>query len=122
MKNLFAVSALALVLGAVSAPAMAQQANNAGGFTGPSQAAVSVAEALKLSDDTPVVLEGTIEQSLGDEKYMFKDASGSVIVEIDDEDWRGITVTPKDTVIINGEVDKDMFKTKIDADSISIKK
>ena len=53
---------------------------------------------------------------------MFKDASGSVIVDIDDEDWRGMTVTPQDTVIINGEVDKDFFKTKIDVDSISIKK
>ncbi len=114
MKNATFVSALVLSF-AIAGQAFA-------GFQGPGLPTSTVAQALEMSDDTPVVLEGTIEQSLGDEKYMFKDASGSVIVEIDDEDWRGITVTPKDTVIINGEVDKDMFKTKIDADSISIKK
>ena len=82
----------------------------------------SVAEALKLNDDTPVVLVGQIEKSLGDEKYLFKDASGSVTVEIDNEDWRGVTVTPKDTIVIQGEIDKDFFKTEIDVDSVALKK
>ena len=80
------------------------------------------AEALKLNDDTPVVLVGQIEKSLGDEKYLFKDASGSVTVEIDNEDWRGVTVTPKDTIVIQGEIDKDFFKTEIDVDSVALKK
>lgn len=118
MKNLFAVSALALVLGAVSAPAMAQQANNAGGFTGPSQAAVTVAEALKLSDDTPVVLVGHIEQSLGGEKYLFSDKTGSLTIEIDNDDWRGVSVNEKDTVEIRGEVDKGFTSFEIEVDSV----
>lgn len=94
----------------------------AGGFQGPGLAPSSVAEALKLNDDTPVVLVGQIEKSLGDEKYLFKDASGSVTVEIDNEDWRGVTVTPKDTIVIQGEIDKDFFKTEIDVDSVALKK
>ena len=94
----------------------------AGGFQGPVLAPSSVAEALKLNDDTPVVLVGQIEKSLGDEKYLFKDASGSVTVEIDNEDWRGVTVTPKDTIVIQGEIDKDFFKTEIDVDSVALKK
>ena len=92
------------------------------GFQGPGLAPSSVAEALKLNDDTPVVLVGQIEKSLGDEKYLFKDASGSVTVEIDNEDWRGVTVTPKDTIVIQGEIDKDFFKTEIDVDSVALKK
>lgn len=119
MKKIFAVSALALVLG-MSGAASAQMN---GGFQGPGLQPMSVADALKLNDDTPVILVGQIERSLGDEKYLFKDASGSVTVEIDNEDWRGLNVTPQDTVILNGEVDKEMFKdTKIDVDSIALKK
>ncbi len=92
-----------------------------GGFKGPGLAPSTVEQALNLSDDTAVVLEGNIERSLGDEKYLFKDATGSVTVEIDNKDWRGITVTPEDVVVIQGEVDKDFFKTEIDVDTISLK-
>ena len=119
MKKIFAVSALALALG-MSGAASAQMVS--GGFQGPGLAPMSVADALKLNDDTAVVLVGQIERSLGDEKYLFKDASGTVTVEIDNEDWRGLNVTPQDTVILNGEIDKEMFKdTKIDVDSIALK-
>lgn len=42
-------------------------------------------------------------------------------MEIDNEDWRGVTVTPKDTIVIQGEIDKDFFKTEIDVDSVALK-
>ena len=91
-------------------------------FQGPESAPVTVAEALQMKDDAQVVINGQIEKSLGDEKYLFKDASGSVTVEIDDEDWRGLDITPQDVVTIKGEVDKDMFSTEIDVDFIELKK
>lgn len=91
-------------------------------FQGPGLASVSVAEALQMKDDTPVVLNGQIEKSLGNEKYLFKDATGSVTVDIDDEDWRGLDVTPQDVITIKGEVDKEMFSTEIDVDSVELKK
>ena len=69
-----------------------------------------------------LVLEGKIEKSLGKERYVFSDATGSVNVEIDDDDWNGITVTPQNIVIIKGEVEKDMFKTEIEVDVIELKK
>lgn len=103
-------------------PAVLPDRSRPGAFRDPGLAPSSVAEALKLNDDTPVVLVGQIEKSLGDEKYLFKDASGSVTVEIDNEDWRGVTVTPKDTIVIQGEIDKDFFKTEIDVDSVALKK
>ena len=124
MNKFITASAFVVALGLITS-ALANGLTGpqqAGGFQGPGLAPSSVAEALKLNDDTPVVLVGQIEKSLGDEKYLFKDASGSVTVEIDNEDWRGVTVTPKDTIVIQGEIDKDFFKTEIDVDSVALKK
>ncbi len=124
MNKFITASAFVVALG-LSTSALASGftgPQQAGGFQGPGLAPSSVAEALKLNDDTPVVLIGQIEKSLGDEKYLFKDASGSVTVEIDNEDWRGVTVTPKDTIVLQGEIDKDFFKTEIDVDSVALKK
>lgn len=124
MNKFITASAFVLALG-LSTSAFAtgfQGPQNMGGFQGPGLEPSSVAEALKLNDDTPVVLIGQIEKSLGDEKYLFKDATGSVTIEIDNDDWRGVNVTPKDTIVIQGEVDKDFFKTEIDVDSVALKK
>ena len=124
MNKFISASAFVVALG-LSANAFAtgfQGPQNMGGFQGPGLEPSSVSEALKLNDDTPVVLVGQIEKSLGDEKYLFKDATGSVTIEIDNDDWRGVNVTPKDTIVIQGEVDKDFFKTEIDVDSVALKK
>jgi len=96
----------------------------AGGFEGPGVAssATTVKQALSMSDDSMVVLVGKIVNSLGDEKYTFRDNTGEVIIEIDDEDWHGVKVTPEDTIEIVGEVDKEfMEKTKIDVKSFTVK-
>lgn len=116
MKSLSLLAALVSVLGM----AAAAQA----GFVGPSNSEkATVAQAKEMADDTYVVLQGTIESSLGDEKYLFKDATGTIRVEIDDEDWQGLTVTPKDKVEIKGEVDTHLTKpADIDVDSITLVK
>jgi uncharacterized protein (TIGR00156 family) len=110
-----------LVLFSVLAMAQAQ---TGGGFAGPganANAATTVKDALQLRDDSIVVLQGRIVASLGDEKYTFQDATGSVMVEIDDDDWRGITVTPETTLEIVGELDKELFEaTKIDVKSFKV--
>lgn len=119
MKNILAISALALTVG-VFGVANAQQP--AGGFQGPGLAPSTVAQAKDMSDDTAVVLVGQIEKNLGGEKYSFKDATGSVIVEIDNEDWNGISVQPTDTIEISGQVDKDLLELEIDVDTVTLKK
>ncbi len=101
--------------------ASAQEFQPAGGFQGPGLPVSTVAEAMKMSDDSAVVLEGKIEKALGKDKYLFHDQTGSVTVEIDADDWRGV-VKPEDTVVIRGEVEKELFNTEIDADSVEIKK
>ena len=113
MKKILVISTFALMMG-ISNNALAQ-------YTGPSVATMTVAEASNLRDDTPVVLTGVIEKSLGGEKYLFSDATGQVTVEIDDEDWRGLTVNEIDTVEIKGEVDKEFTSFIIDVDSITKK-
>ena len=87
-------------------------------YTGPGLAPVTVKEAKKMSDDTSVVLVGKITQNIGDEKYTFTDATDSVIVEIDDEDWKGLTVGPDEVVEIRGEVDKNFTTVEIDVDTV----
>jgi uncharacterized protein (TIGR00156 family) len=118
MKKTLTVGALALLLGLPSTLYAQQPA--AGGYTGPSTVkTLTVAEVLKMSDDTPVELVGRIEKSLGDEKYNFVDATGSIIVDIDNEDFRGVSVSETDTVKIRGEVDKELMEeTTIDVNSV----
>ncbi|MDR2112406.1 MAG: NirD/YgiW/YdeI family stress tolerance protein [Candidatus Accumulibacter sp.] len=83
-------------------------------------AALSVEEAKKLRDDSPVQLQGNIVRALGDEKYVLRDASGEIVVEIDDDVWRGVTVGPDDKVEIRGEIDRDFpgFSVEIEVDAV----
>lgn len=117
MKKTLGVCTLALLLG-LSSNVVAQQ--QTGGFTGPSDVkTVPVAEAVNMADDTAVELVGKIEKSLGDEKYQFKDESGVVKVDIDNEDFRGVTVNENDVVKLKGEVDKEFLEeTTIDVNSV----
>lgn len=91
-----------------------------GGFVGPEKATTTVADAKLQRDDTYVVLQGNILQRHGHDKYLFQDSTGTIIVDIDNHKWNGLTVTPNDKVEIRGEVDKDWNSTEIDVESIII--
>ncbi len=96
--------------GGFTGPGAAQQ----GGFTGPGPELITVEKARTLDDDTWVRLRGNITQSLGDKRYTFTDATGSITVEIGKKAWGGQQIAPTDTVEIQGEVDKDWSSTEID--------
>ena len=114
-------TSLSLVAVLLAVTAQAYPANG-GGFDGPGISTSTVAEALKMQDDTAVILNGKIEKSLGNEKYLFNDGTGTIVVEIDDDDWRGVTVKPENTVEIKGEVDKElMAEPEIDVDTVTLK-
>ena len=85
-------------------------AQSKGGFVSSDVPVYKVKSVKDLADNTPVVLFGKIEKTLGDEKYLFSDGTDSVVVEIDDDDWGGLTVTPKMNVKIVGEVDKELME------------
>ena len=90
------------------------------GFTG-AETFVTVRDAKGMPDDSVLVLRGNIVESLGEEKYMFQDSTDTIPVEIEDETWRGVTVTPTDTVFLYGEVDADGDKvTEIEVSRVEL--
>ncbi|MDT3249327.1 YgiW/YdeI family stress tolerance OB fold protein [Serratia sp. root2] len=121
---------LAALIALCSAPVLAQQGGfldpsapqtqtaPQGGFSGPSAALTTVDKVKSMSDDTWVMLQGNIEQRVGDDTYTFRDASGTLTVEIDRKRWNGQTITPKDKVQLEGKVDKDWSSVEVDVKNI----
>ena len=98
-----------------STPAMAR--NSDGGFVDVN--VITVEEAKNMNDDAYVILQGYITDRNGDEKYVFQDKTGSITVEIDDDDWDGVDISPADLGEIQGEIDKGWTAVEIDVDTIS---
>jgi len=97
------------------------------GFTGPKgekggkkdkkakkEAVTSVEEALSAKDDQQVTIKGKIVRSLGNEKYEFSDGEKTIVIEIDDDDWKGLSVSPDDTIEIQGKVEKEWRHSEIE--------
>ncbi|QCR35381.1 YgiW/YdeI family stress tolerance OB fold protein [Nissabacter sp. SGAir0207] len=99
---------------APNAPAQASQ----GGFTGPGPHVSSVKQVKEMEDDAWVRLEGHIERQTGDDRYVFRDNTGSLNVEIDAKRWNGQSVSPTDKVQLEGEVDKEWSSLGVDVKSV----
>ncbi len=113
----------------LSSAAQAAFSNNnpaasGGGFSGPSSGTSSTQDINNsswLHDDKPVILEGHILNAMGGDYYLFKDDRGSITIEIDNEDWMGVHVTPQNRVRIYGHIDKEMMeRTVVDVSRIEI--
>ncbi|WP_025822687.1 NirD/YgiW/YdeI family stress tolerance protein [Shewanella marina] len=91
-------------------------------YEGPEQSskATTAAAALHSKDDTMVELTGNIVKSLGDEKYLFRDKTGEIEVEIENSLWRHIIVTEATVVKLRGELDDKWQGKEVEIDSISI--
>lgn len=72
----------------------------------------TVKQALNAKDNTQVELRGNVVKSLGDEKYEFRDQTGSITVEIDHELWQGRPIAANTAITLVGEVDVDYKPTK----------
>jgi uncharacterized protein (TIGR00156 family) len=92
-----------------------------GGFTD-SLPVMSVAQALKLPEDSYVSLQGFITKRIGDDKYSFTDGAEAITLEIDDEIWHGQTVSPKDKISILGEIEHDDGVVNVDVKSLRLVK
>lgn len=79
-----------------------------------------VAAALEAADDTPVTLEGQIVRRINKEIYEFKDASGSIEVDIDDDEWPNQTVSETARVRLSGEVDAGLKRHSIDVERVEL--
>lgn len=100
-------------------------------FTGPrvsgagqanSAVVTTVAAANKAAVDTPVLLEGKIIRQVARERYEFADATGTIVVEIDDEDLPREQFDDSTPLRIKGEVDRrwNQRQRYIDVKSVQI--
>lgn len=118
---LCAAPAFAANQGGFTGPGAAQQqttSQQGGGFTGPNGSKATVESAKSLRDDAWVTLSGNIVERISDDTYSFKDATGTINVDIDQKRWKGLSVGPQDKVEIQGEVDKDWNSVEIDVKEI----
>ena len=93
----------------------------ASSYTGPGAAlADSAATAGQAADETPVVLQGHLLKRLKGDTYEFRDASGSLQVEIDDDAWPLQTIDATTRVRLSGEVDRELFGREIEIEHIEV--
>ena len=59
-----------------------------------------------------------MKQQVSDDKYLFKDSTGTMTVETDSDKWAGQIVKPGDKIEIIGELEKKFNSVKIDVDSV----
>ncbi|MDR2468683.1 MAG: NirD/YgiW/YdeI family stress tolerance protein [Spirochaetaceae bacterium] len=67
---------------------------------------VTVADVNNLWDGTPVIMRGTIVKALSYERYLFRDATGEIVLDINWEIWRGILINNNEQVEFTGVVQK----------------
>lgn len=100
--------------------------SNAPGFQGPQTGAITTVDAvMKARDDAYCTLEGRITEKLAgsNDKYMFEDSTGKVMVDIDHKKFAGRTVTPQNLVRLTGEVDvKHSGQRIVDVDMLEVLK
>ncbi len=71
-----------------------------------------------MQDDAWVTMRGSIEKRISEDDYIFRDETGTIKVDIDHKRWEGQTVTPKDKVEIQGELDKDFNSVEVDVKKV----
>ncbi len=117
--SLLALAAVMPVCGAMAGSNMNHNNNMHMNTSMNSRPAVwTVTEVMTLPDETPVVMRGYITKNMGNNIFVFEDDSGTIMLEIDEEDWNGNTVRVDDIVTVYGNVDKDTNYTEIDVNSI----
>lgn len=115
-KILVPLAAAGLLLGSVAVQAQ---------FTGNQPAAVTTVKMIKDSgkDDQLVTIEGKIVKQVKKDDYIFQDATGQIVVDIDPEVFAGQKVTPDNVVRLEGEIDKDLMKgPEVDVHKLTIVK
>lgn len=118
LRYRYAGVAMAIALAVAMPVSSVWAAPAGGGFSGPGPAVISVEQAKSLRDDDRVTLRGKIVRSLGGEKYLFQDASGTVTLEIENDKWEGRQIGPDQQIEIHGELDKDWNSVEVEVDRI----
>lgn len=91
-----------------------------GGFNDGGSSLATVKDALRKADNSYVTLQGNITKRITSDEYLFQDATGTIQVEIDDEEWMGQVVNAQNVIEITGEIDKEFTRTKVDVNTVKI--
>lgn len=81
----------------------------------------TVQQVAKMKDETGVTLTGQITKHIKSDHYEFKDRSGTISLEIDDDLWRAAGLKVGDHVRVVGEVDTHRYKPT-DIEAVKIEK
>ncbi|WP_392565532.1 NirD/YgiW/YdeI family stress tolerance protein [Utexia brackfieldae] len=76
----------------------------------------------KLAKDTRVKLSGYIIKSESENKYQFKDDTGTLTVNIDRHNWGSLSMNPEEKVEIYGKVEKKADSVIVDVKRIAKEK
>ena len=74
----------------------------------------------EMDDGEMIILQGYIVDRLDDDEFLFRDDTGEIEVEIDDDIWQGQPVDPETEVRIYGEIDIDSRTSSIDVETTSV--
>lgn len=88
------------------------------GFRDSSTKKTTISEAMKMNDDSYVTIKGNLVKKLSEDKYTFKDSTGTITVEIDKDKWAGVSADTKDILELTGEIEKRNNFVKLDVDSV----
>ena len=114
MKKIFLIISLVFI-----ASSSVLAAHNVG-FQDNETSKATIKESLKMNDDSYVTIQGNIVKRISDDKYSFKDSTGTITVEIDTEKWAGQSVNMSDTLELTGEIEKKFNSTILDVDTVKI--
>lgn len=85
-----------------------------GGGTAVGSAVSTIKDVMNMYDDQIATIKGNITSRISDDKYLFKDATGEMVVEIDYKYLAGVQVTEKDVLVLTGKVDRDYSGVTLD--------
>lgn len=91
---------------------------HAQGFFDEHNAIKSVSALKNAQDNDFLMIEGKIIKQVGKKTFLFQDATGETEIEVRRQAWNGQIITPNDTVIIRGKVDKEWNKTEIEVKQV----
>lgn len=123
LQYMFLMAVSCLILGSSVMAGDKNKMKGKGFVFQPTSITVETIENIKdKKDDEIVVLQGVIEKAISGDKYLFNDGTGTIVIEIDDDDFKGMTVNANEKVQITGEFDKGNWFKKDKVEVKSIKK
>ncbi|WP_107850591.1 YgiW/YdeI family stress tolerance OB fold protein [Oceanimonas marisflavi] len=78
----------------------------------------TVAEARHLADDSRIILSGHIVRRLDDDEFLFSDGTGTIRIEMDDDDWRRLRRHRRGEILIWAEVERKKRRVKLEIERV----